>query len=208
MEEKIRVDIEELGRQINVPFFTRSSPDGKHHMDIQQWSKPYLQQALELVAPYAGKPVVLSGHVDPWVTMAIRQRILSPNLIYGGPQGEMPQYTLAHGEPDPNLDAVFNILEEDGNVYINFTSDKPGVTEGHSFNPADIPKIVVPDFPAGTNIFMHGLGMYPVQIAVCGELAKTCGSLFLAAHDAEVYTCAVCNNGLYEPGDTVPRKYF
>jgi hypothetical protein len=207
MAEKIIVDIEELGKQAGVPASMHTSPDGKHQMEIQTWSKPYLEKVLEAVAPYEGQPIVLTGHVDPWVTMAVRERIASPDLTYRVPMGDMELCDLAHGEPNPALDAVFSVLEEDGNVYINFNSDKPGAT-GHTFNPADIPKIVVPDLPAGKDIFMHALGMYPVQIAISAELAKTCGSLFLAAHDDQVYTCAICKNGKFEPGDTVPRKFF
>lgn len=136
--------------------------------------------------------------------MAILDRIAPTDVRYRVPMGDTELYPLAHGVPNTDLDAVFLVKEDGDNVYISFNSDKEGAT-GHTFRMEDIPKIIVPDIPAGKNIFFHGLGMYPVQIVVLNELAKTCGSLSTACHSDPVYTCAISRNGSMEPGDTTPR---
>ena len=204
MDDFILVNIEDLGREVGVPVQKVFSPDGKHEMMLQAWSKPYLAKALEKADGWKGQKIILTGHVDPWVTMAILDRIAPADVRYRVPMGDTELYPLAHGAPNPELDTVFAVQEDGDNVYINFNSDKEGA-EGHTFQIEDISRIVVPDIPAGKNIFFHGLGMYPVQIVVLNELAKTCGSLSTACHADPVYTCAISRNGSLEPGDTTIR---
>lgn len=204
MKDFVLVNIEDLGREINVPVQKVFSPDGKHEMMLQAWSKPYLHEALEKVAPLEGQKVIITGHVDPWVTIALLDRIAPEDVRYRVPMGDTELYSLAHGEPNPELDTVFVIREEGDNVFISFNSDREGSAE-HTFKMEDIHRIVVPEIPAGKNIFFHGLGMYPVQIVVLNELKKNCGSLSTACHADPVYTCAVCRNGTLKPGDTTPR---
>ena len=207
MHEFVLVNIEDIGREIGVPTHIMTSPDGKHQMEIQSWSKPYLQKALRKADVYQGQKIILTGHVDPWVTMAVLDRISPEDILYRVPMGDTKLYALAHGEANPDLDVVFTVKEDGNKVFINFNSDKPGA-QGHTFDMSRIAEVIVPDIPAGKHLFVHGLGMYPVQIVVLNELQKSCVSLSTAAHDDQVYTCAICRDGSMEPGDTTPRVPF
>ena len=64
--------------------------------------------------------------------------------------------------------------------------------------------LVIPDIPAGKNVFIHGKGMYGAMVCIAWNYVKNCKSLSVAAHETD-YTCAVSFIKEREVGDVTHR---
>ena len=87
----------------------------------------------------------------------------------------------------------------------NITGNKAGTSGGGIHNTGTL-TITGGSISQNTAVSLHGGGIYPVQWAVTNSYKQISASVFTAAHEDKVYTCAWSGNGQYQVGDTLPRE--
>ena len=222
------IDLARIGKEAGVPTREVAGPFGEVMYD-QDWSKPCLPKVFDLIRERLEPgPVPMTGHTDPWVFLAIVYALdLEERFAFAVPSGTHRLVPLARG-PEPGVNVVFKVLEEGDRVFVYFDTDPdqpenkvfpaPGAQDGppdmtdfqpqeHSFDAADIPKIVVPEIPTGKHVYFYGDGIFPAHLAVAHELGKGQKSLWVACHGKD-YACVFCRDGSAEAGDLYPRREF
>ena len=221
------IELAQIGKEAGVPTREVPGPFGETMYD-QTWDKQSLPPVIDLLRTRLEPdgPVAMTGHTDPWVFLAIVYALdLEDRFQFTVPGGAHRLISLPHG-PDPEAGVVFRILEEGDRVFVYFDTDpdqpenkvfpqpgeEPGDLSGftpqeHSFDAADIPKIVVPEIPTDKHVFFYGDGIFPAHLVVAHELGKGQRSLWVACHNKD-YACVFCRDGSAEVGDTFPRRVF
>jgi hypothetical protein len=208
---KVIIDISKIGKKLNVPEDTIPFVGGKT-FQLQRWNKEHIKKAVEELKYCFKEPdktYLLTESPAPWITIALIQALqpLKVHYLYPGPGGtDLEMMDLKRGKQDQNYGALFEVKEEGDNVYINLTTDKPSTmtTGEHTFDINNLSKVVIPDIPAGKNVFIHGKGMYGAMVCIAWNYAKNCKSLSMAAHETD-YVCAVSNAKGLEVGDVTKR---
>lgn len=208
---KVVIDISKVGKKLNVPEDTIPFVDGKT-FQLQRWSKEHVKKAIEELKYCFKEPektYLLTESPAPWITVALIQALqpLKVHYLYPAPGGtDLEMIEFKRGKSEQNYGAIFEVKEDGDNVYINLTTDKPStVTTGeHTFDIKDLAKVVIPDIPAGKNVFIHGKGMYGAIVCIAWNYVKGCKSLSMAAHETD-YVCAVSHAKELEVGDVTKR---
>lgn len=222
------IDLALIGKEAGIPTREMPGPFGEVMYD-QTWEKKYLPKVFDLLRQKIQPgPVPMTGHTYPWVFLSIAYALdIEDRFAFTVPGGAHRLIPLKHG-PDPEVGVVFKILEEDDKVFVYFDTDpdkpenkifpQPGAEDGppdmenfvpqeHSFDAADIPKIVVPDIPTGKHVYFYGDGIFPAHLVVAHEMGKGQLSLSVGCHN-EDYACVFCTDGTMEVGDTYPLRKF
>ncbi len=209
--DRVIIDVSKIGKKMGVPEDTIPFVDGKT-FKLQRWNKKHIQKAIEELQycfKTPKKTYLLTEVPAPWITLALIQALqpLNVHYLYPAPGGtDLKMIEFKRGTPAQNYGAKFEVKVEGDNVYINMTTDNPSTmtTGEHTFNIQDLPKVVIPDIPAGKNVFIHGKGMYGAMVCIAWNYTKDCKSLSMAAHETD-YVCAVSHIGEYEVGDVTKR---
>jgi hypothetical protein len=209
--DKVIIDVSKIGKKLGVPEDTIPFVDGKT-FKLQRWNKEHIKKAIEELKycfKEPGKTYLLTEVPAPWITIALIQALqpLNVHYLYPGPGGtDLKLVEFKRGKQEQNYGAVFEVKEEGDNVYINMTTDKPSTmtTGEHTFDIINLSKVVIPDIPAGRNVFIHGKGMYGAMVCIAWDYAKNCRSLSIAAHETD-YVCAVSLTKEREVGDVTKR---
>jgi len=208
---KVIIDISQVGKKMGVPEDTIPFVDGTT-FKLQRWNKEHIKKAIEELKYCFRQPektYLLTEVPAPWITLALIQALqpLKVHYLYPAPGGtDLELIEFKRGKQEQNYGAIFEVIEEGDNVFINLTTDKPEtVTTGkHTFDINDLSKVVIPDIPAGKNVFIHGKGMYGAMVCIAWNYVKNCKSLSMAAHETD-YTCAVSFTKELEVGDVTHR---
>jgi len=209
---KVVIDVSQIGKKMGVPEDKIDLGGGKSFM-LERWNKEHIKKAIDELKYCFKEPektYVLTEVPAPWITLALIQALqpLKVHYLYPGPGGdELELIDLKRGTQSPNYDVLFEVKEQGDDVFINLTSDRSeAVTEGgkHTFDLANLSKVVIPEIPAGKNVFIHGKGMYGVMVTIARNYIKNCKSLSMAAHETD-YICAVSFTKERETGDVTHR---
>lgn len=223
------IDLALIGKEAGIPTREMPGPFGET-MYEQKWEKQYLPQVFQLLRERIQPGAVpMTGHIFPWVFLSIAYALdIEDRFEFTVPNGAHRLIPLKRGEPDAEVGVVFKILEEDDKIFVYFDTDpdkpenkifpKAGaegeppdmenfVPQEHSFDAADIPKIVVPDIPRGKHVYFYGDGIFPAHLVAAHELGKDQLSLSVSCHD-EDYVCVFCKDGSMEVGDSYPLRRF
>lgn len=219
------IDLALIGKEAGLPTKEIPGPFGEI-MYEQKWTKEYLPAVFDLLRQRIGPgEVPMTAHTFPWVFLSIAYALdIEERFAFTVPGGVHKLIPLKRGEPDPEVGVVFRTLEEDDKIFVYFDTDpdkpenkifpQPGeempdmenfVPQEHSFDAADIPKIVVPDISQGKHVYFYGDGIFPAHLVVAHELGKGQKSLSVSCH-GEDYACVFCNDGSMEVGDTYPLR--
>lgn len=219
MAEQIWIDIIEIGRQVGVPTrtFIPPIPGETHAVTVQDWDAPSLQKAIDYLAPQkaAGGAVVLTGHVDAWIIIAL-SRALAPEceVFYGAgldgpgaPPVATPLIQLPVGEKNPRLRFDYEMRIEGENCYLEYRVDDPDAPPGvvHTFCNDDLPELVLPEVPADKHLFLYAHACYYVQVNVTNSYMRYARSVSTAYLDRPEYRCAYSSDPALRPGDPTPR---
>ena len=207
----------ELAEAVGVSssLFTPPIPDAKPMLRYD-WDGPAVRRAAEKLRadyPVSGTELAFLGHVDIWIVLALAYSVestcrcffASPNHDENNTFTYIPLEKLPIGTPDPEVYFDYKIAEEDDVVYMDYNVDDPKI-QGHSFFHDSIFKLILPEIPEGKTLCLHGGGIYPVQWVVTNTYRQFASSVFTAAHEDAVYTCAWSGDPAYHAGDTLPRK--
>jgi len=208
---KVIIDVSQIGKKMSVPEKEVDAPDGRTFKQ-QLWDKSHIKKAIDELKYCFKEPekiYLLTEIPEPWITLALIQALqpLKVHYLYPGPGGtELELADLKRGKQIPNYDVTFEVVEQGDKVFINLNSDSPEAAKvgKHTFDLNNLPKVAIPDIPAGKHVFIHGKGMYGVMVLIARNYIKNCKSLSMAAHDTD-YTCAVSNTKGLELGDVTPR---
>lgn len=215
------ISINTLGEILKVGSKTFSAPDGKQ-ITQPVWNKENYLEGLKLLEQYQDPDCgyTVTNSPAPWLTVAYAYELGKRSRYashYQYPAPPTPQLAgwdvdlspLAVGEQENNYHVVCEVIEDGENVYLNLNSDDPNADMSkfagpHTFNPDDLPKVLIPELPKGKNIFFHAKGMFCVMVRVAMSYADDCKSLSIAAHDDD-YTCAISNGAELQVGDETKR---
>lgn len=211
--DTVVIDVSKIGKKMNAPEDTIPLPGGKT-FQLQRWNKEHLNKAIEELKYCFKSPektYLLTEVPAPWITLALIQALqpLKVHYLYpaaGGTDLDLMRLKRGKAEAAENYDARFEVKEEGDNVYINLATDKPGTPEGggHTFDLKNLPKVVIPEIPAGKNVFIHGKGAYGPMVIIAWNYAKDAKTLSMAAHETD-YVCAISHSKTLEPGDVTKR---
>ena len=209
--DTVIIDVSKIGEKMGVPEDTIPFVDGTT-FKLQRWNKEHINRAIEELKycfEEPGKAYLLTEVPAPWITLALIQALqpLNVHYLYPAPGGtDLEMIEFKRGTQAQNYGALFEVKEEDDNVYINMTTDKPSTmtTGEHTFDINDLSKVMIPEIPVGKNVFIHGKGMYGAMVCIAWNYATGCKSLSMAAHETD-YVCAVSFTEEYEVGDVTKR---
>jgi len=213
--EAVIIDVSKIGKEMNAPEDTLQAPGGGGKtFQLQRWKKEHLNKAIEELKYCFKNPektYLLTEVPAPWITLALIQALqpLKVHYLYPAPGGtDLDLMTLKRGKAVDNYGALFEVREEGDNVYINLTTDEPSAatTGKHTFDLENLPKVVIPEIPAGKNVFIHGKGMYGAMVIIAWNYAKDAKTLSMAAHETD-YLCAISHSKNLEPGDVTKRTW-
>lgn len=208
---KVIIDVSLIGKKLGVPEDEIGAVDGSK-FKLQRWNKGHFIKAIEELKYCFKEPektYLLTEVPAPWITLALIHALqpLKVHYLYPAPGGDdLEMIDLKRGRQSPNYDVDFEVIEQGDNVYINLNSDTPETetTGKHTFDLANLPNVVIPDIPAGRNVFIHGKGMYGVMVCIARNYMSNCRSLSMAAHETD-YICAVSFTKELEVGDVTHR---
>jgi len=193
--QKPLVDLFELSDQIGAPFKPHLLPNG---IEVQEpiWDNTLYYKALDWLSAYRDQPdtiLLLTNSPAPWITMGLLHDLkpLKVNYLYprkGGVELEMPK--LQRGVQENNCDVKFEVIEQDGKIFINMTSDRPEAadTGKHTFRTENLPEVMIPEIPGGKDVFIHAKGMFCVMVCVGLNYIEDAKSVSIAWHQ-EDYHC-------------------
>lgn len=219
MAAQIWIDIINIGRQVGVPTrtFVPPIPGETRAVTVQDWDEPSLQKAIAYLLPQKaqGGTVVLTGHVDAWVIVAL-SRALQPEceVLYGAglhgpgtPPVATPLIQLPIGEKNPQLRLDYSLRIEGDNCYLEYRVDDPDAPPGviHTFNNDDLPALILPEVPADKHLFLYAHACYYVQVNVTNSYTRYAKSVSTAYLDRPEYRCAYSSDASMQIGAPTPR---
>lgn len=217
-EKKVIVSVNQLGDGLDIAQESFTAPDGRiitHGI----WTKEnYLEGLKKLyMLDASGADCYVTDSPAPWLTAAYANELSArsgkpAHYLYPTPptpelQGwDVDLTPLKTGSQEDNYDVVFEVIEDGDNVYVNMNSDKPSAAEGHghTFDPDNLDKVLIPQLPKGKHVFYHAKGMFCVMIRVALSFAEYSKSVSIAAHEDD-YTCCVSHCDDIKPGDVTKR---
>lgn len=217
-KEKVIVSVNQLGEGLDIAQESFTAPDGRI-ITHGVWTKENYLQGLKKLEGLdtAGADCFVTDSPAPWLTAAYANALTvssgkPAHYLYPTPptpelQGwDVDLSPLQVGIQENNYDVVFEVIEDGDNVYVNMNSDKPSAAEGHghTFDPCNLDKVLIPQLPKGKHVFYHAKGMFCVMVRVALSFAVDAKSVSIAAHD-EDYTCCVSHCHELEPGDVTKR---
>lgn len=213
METKI-LDFHELSQEFGIPVHFGTLPNGRT-VGHAEWSKADFARFSQRFDGYraaADTDYQVTNSPAPWITAATIQGLGRDRVryLYPDPNGtvlELP--TLQKGTVPPaaeNCDVQFQITEEGNRIFLNMTSDRVEAREvgHHTFELENLSKFVIPDLPAGRDIFIHAWGMYCVMCSVALSYMDGARSVSIGCHDSD-YFCCYSTTADMEVGDVAPR---
>lgn len=220
-EKLVWFDIDGLGEKLNVQTRDVVIPTGAV-IKQPNWTKENFMDGLKALDALNDSTVTYSvtNNHDPWLLVgfsyALKEKFgKAPHYQYPAPP--TPQLAgwdidlspLKKGQQENNYHVVFEIIEDGDKLYINMNSDDPNADMSkfsgpHTFNPDELPLVLIPELPKGKHIFYHAKGMFCVMVRVAMSYADECLSLSIAAHDDD-YTCCVSHCEEIAVGDVTKR---
>ena len=196
------IDLAAMGKELGVPEVASYAPNGMGPFYNQVWSKDYVLRMLDMIEPEQGDvKYILTGHVDPWISMAVWKKLGSDNVWFRVPAGDTKLTVMQRGQcryPD-----VVECRTEGERAYVTFDFDKLEKIVGGP-QKVDMDELALPELPEGMDVYFHGIGKFPFQMRCAYTLAQTCRSLSCASGGAGAYSCAIPGGGLKEVGDETP----
>ena len=207
------INVGKIGEKHGFPTQDVVLPNGMK-VNAQKWKKEHIQKAISELKYCFSEPentYLLTEVPEPWITLALYEALQPLNVLYLFPKEDMGDEfelcELNRGVQSSNYDVVFEVVEEDDEIFINLNSDNPDIepTWGpHTFDPANFCKVAIPEIPGGKHVYVHGKGMFLVMVCIAKNFVKGSKSVSLAAHDAD-YTCSVSFTDEREIGDVRRR---
>ena len=219
MSEPVWIDAIEVGRRIGVPeeTFLPPVPGATHKVTVQSWNGDFLKKGIAEISPLKAKggTVVVSGHVDAWIILALGNSLKPEcDVMYGaglyGPGHDpvaTPLITLPMGRLNPDLYFRYSVRTEGDNWYMDYRVDDPNPPLGspHTFDNDQLPNLVLPVIPADKHLYLYAVGCYYVQVNVTNSYSKYALTVSTSYHDDKVYHCAYSSVPEMKPGDETPR---
>jgi hypothetical protein len=209
------IDLDEMGKQLDVPMVPYKLPDGRE-LSHPNWGKAHFNKAMEMLESYRKEPdtvlLVTKSH-SPWLTMAIinGMKPMVAKYLYPNLDGEeLEMVTLKRGTPENNYDVAFEIVEEGEKLFINMNSDRPDMKYDspdavpHTFEMKNLPKVMIPEIPSGKDVFIHAKGMFCVMVCVALNYITESKSVSIACHLTDYY-CGYSSDPAREVGDVEVR---
>lgn len=228
MSEPILINLEEVGRAINVPeeYITPPVPGARPDQKVlvQNWDKAAIARAVDYLGHYKAEKahIAVYGHVDAWIVMAIVTALrpdcqvdyAQPNHGHARVGGEdapairvMPfEPITVGGAPNPDIYFDVNIIEDQDKVFLTYRADDPNKEGMHNFDIENLSKLVLPAVGQDKDLYLFGVGAYPVQVQITNTYCQVARSVSTANHSDEVYHCAYSRNPAIQPGDTEPVR--
>ena len=202
--EPVLIDLAELGREAGVPELERIAPNGIH-VTFQSWNGTYVQKIITHLQKIQPEKLILTGHVDPWVTMSVILSLNASELYSRVPTGDMRLEPLPRGMYDTD---IITMHQTDGDVFLTFDGN---ALEKKSGSPEKVrmDQVVLPDVGPGKNIYLVADGKFPHQLAVAYSLSRECKRFYMGTSSSPSCNTGVyyCCKGINESiGDTIARK--
>ena len=198
------IDVAAIGKNLDVPVVASYGPNHEGPFYNQVWSKEYVLQMLERIEPDKnGDTYVLTGHVDPWIFVALIKKLEAKEIVFRVPAGDERLFPMTRGIFP--YEGVCHIREDGDDVFVTVDFDKLERTVGGPMN-IDMDALALPEIPQGKNVYFHGIGKFPFQMRIAVTLMEGCKSLSCASGAAEVYCCSIPGGPMKEIGDTRPIK--
>lgn len=217
MEERIVYNLAAHTLDAGGHFERRLAPDGRM-TDMPIWDAGCYERVLAELAPWRDHPenrYYLTDVPAPWLIIALI-RALEParvGYLYMREDGvEVDMCRLARGvkPKEENYDCVFEVIEDGDRLYLNMNSDRPVADVAanggpHTFDIANLPKVVIPDLPRDRHIFMHARGRYCVMDVIAWNYLDGARSLSIACHDDDYICCYSAEPDVLRVGDVTKR---
>ncbi len=200
MSERIVINLAKMTEAVGGHYENRLAPNGMM-VDMPIWDGACYENALKALSyikDEPNKPYYLTDVPSTWIIIAL-MKALEPakvGYLYIKEDGEpVDMCTLERGvkAPADNYDAAFTIIEEGDKVFINMNTDRHGhvpnpVDGPHTFDIANLPKIVIPNIPTGKHVYMHAKGRFCVMDCIALNYLDEVKSFSIACHEDD-YTC-------------------
>lgn len=190
-------------------------PNGSKFMGTA-WDKSAIQQGVIDVQKIVGDAdcIVFNGRVNSYVMGSQAHPCYprhccqyipphGPNADIGGPGMYEHFELLERGEFNPEGHILFDVKEKGDYVYIELTV-QDGTDFGHAYQMSDLPKVKLPEIPAGKHVLLHGKTMTSVVISVAEGYADIAKSMSLLYGNETSYVCIWSNDPNLEIGDRYP----
>lgn len=214
--ERVVFNLAAHTEQFGGHYERRRAPNGQM-IDMPIWDAQTYENALAALAPWREAPQAryyLTDVPSTWLVVALI-RALEPakvGYLYMREDGvEVDMCRLARGvkPKEENYDVVFEVIEDGDRLYVNMNSDRPvadiAANGGpHTFDIANLPKVVIPDLPRDRHIFMHAKGRFCVMDVIAWNYLDGAKSFSLACHEDD-YTCCYSADPSIRVGDVTPR---
>lgn len=214
MKQTVIFDLFELTEQFGGSYIEEMGPHGMHRKYL--WTGAVFINAVSYLKTVCSDPdveYVISNSPEPWVTVGLVSALSPVKLLYlaPGPNATpVEMCSLSRGVEGENYGVTYQVFEEGDRIFINMSSDdKKKIAENptgprHTFDVANLPRIAIPDLPAGKNIFIHAKGMFTVMCTVACNYLDCAESISIAAHEDD-YVCAFSKKPFFVPGDVTRR---
>ena len=194
--------MEEVGRAVNVPeeYIVPPVPGARPDQKVlvQNWDKAAIDRAVSYLDHYRAERahIAVYGHVDAWIVMAI-VTALRPDcqVDYGQPnhgyvkEENAPTILVMPFEPitvggAPNPDVYFDVsmIEDQDKVFLTYRADDPNKEGMHNFDLADLKRLVLPAVDPDKDLYLFGVGAYPVQVQITNTYCQVARSVSTAKH--------------------------
>lgn len=194
----------------------RRAPNGEM-IDMPIWDGKTYERALAALSGWRDAPdgrYYLTDVPSTWLVIALIHALAPAKVgyLYLKEDGvEVDMCRLARGvkPKEENYDVVFEVIEDGDRLYVNLNSDRPvadiAANGGpHTFDIADLPKVVIPDLPTGKHIFMHAKGRFCVMDVIAWNYLPGAKSFSIACHEDD-YTCCYSADPSIRVGDVTKR---
>lgn len=211
--KKIIIDLTDISRRMGLKVESMTVPNGRviEHVD---WTKEDFSRALAYLGEYkadfdAEAEYFVTRSPAPWITMGVVEYMKPIPLKYMYPVPglhELEVGNLRRGFQENNFDVLYELSERDDGIlelYMSADRDEAGELGEHTFDPANLYSVTVPDIPANKHILINAKGMYCVMVSVALSLAKGSASVWISSHDSDFY-CGYSAVPEYSVGDTLP----
>ncbi len=217
MQDRIVCNLSRMTEQVGGHYERRLAPNGQM-IDMPIWDKGCYERALAQLSAWRDHPenrYYLTDVPATWLVIALI-KALEPcrvGYLYMREDGvDVDMCRLARGTrpKEENYDVVFAIEDDGENLYINMNTDRPvddiEANGGpHTFDIANLPKVVIPALPAGRHIFMHAKGRFCVMDVIAWNYLEDAKSFSIACHDDDYTCCYTTQPDVIAIGDVTKR---
>lgn len=217
MAERIVCNLAHMTEAVGGRYVERPVPDGSV-MAVPTWDGACYERALAELSKWKEQPdndYFLTDVPAPWILIALVKALEPCRVRYlymreDGVEVDISRLARGNRPKEENFDVVFEVIERGDDLFINMNSDHPVAdikANGgpHTFDIANLPKVVIPEIPAGKHIYFHAKGRYCVMDVIALNFLENAKSLSIACHDEDYFCAYTTDPSFLKVGDVTKR---